>query len=157
MVAPELDGGVLTGRSSDFAAGLGEDDGEVDEGLRMTANSISYSSVLGVAPLLGFVVPSSGEMRTRSKSTNRAPTAKIGRGIRTRMMRRGQRERERERERAMGLPTELKVINGDAASASIPTTTARIEQGFATRVLLGGRRGGASSQEAMGGLFIGRG
>ena len=30
MVAPELDGGALTGRSSDFAAGLGEDDGEVD-------------------------------------------------------------------------------------------------------------------------------
>jgi hypothetical protein len=60
MVAPELDGGVLTGRSSDFAAGLGEDDGEVGEGLRTTANSLSYSSVLGAAPLLGFVVPSSG-------------------------------------------------------------------------------------------------
>ena len=70
MVAPELDGGALTGRSSDFAAGLGEDDGEVDEGLRTTANSLSYSSVLGAAPLLGFVVPSSGEMRTVTKSTS---------------------------------------------------------------------------------------
>ena len=57
----------------------------------------------------------------------------------------------------MGLCTELKVVNEDAASTSIPTATARIGQSFATRVLLGGRRGGASSQAAMGGLFIGRG
>ena len=41
-------------------------------------------------------------------------------------------------ERGMGLCTELKVVNGDTASASIPTTTARIGQSFATRVLLGG-------------------
>ena len=80
MVAPELDGGILTGTSSDFAAGLGEDDGEVDEGLQMTANSLSYSSVLGVAPLLGFIVPSSGEMRTVTKSTVRAPTTEIEQG-----------------------------------------------------------------------------
>ena len=43
MASPEFDDGVLTGTSSDFAAGLGEDDGEVDEALRMTENSISYS------------------------------------------------------------------------------------------------------------------
>ena len=80
MVAPELDGGVLTGSSSDFAAGLGDEDGEVDDGLRMTANSLSYSSVLGAAPLLGFVVPSSGEMRTRSKSMVKSPTTEIEQG-----------------------------------------------------------------------------
>ena len=79
-VVPELDGGVLTGTSSDFAAGLGDEDGEVDDGLRMTTNSLSYSSVLGAAPLLGFVVPSSGEMRTRSKSTVKSPTTKIEQG-----------------------------------------------------------------------------
>jgi hypothetical protein len=80
MVAPELDGGVLTGSSPDFAAGLGNEDGEVDEDPRTTANSLSYSSVLGAAPLLGFVVPSSGEMRTRSKSTLRSPTTEIEQG-----------------------------------------------------------------------------
>ena len=81
MASPEFDGGALTGRSSDFAAGLGEDDGEVDEGLQTTANSLSYSSVLGAAPLLGFVVPSSGEMRTVTKSTVRAPTMMDKQGI----------------------------------------------------------------------------
>ena len=81
MASPEFDGGALTGRSSDFAAALWEDDGEVDEGLRMTTNSLSYSSVLGAAPLLGFVVPSSGEMRTRSKSTIGAPTTMGKQGV----------------------------------------------------------------------------
>ena len=36
-VVPELDGGVLTGTSSDFAAEVGDEDGEVDGGLRTTA------------------------------------------------------------------------------------------------------------------------
>ena len=74
MVAPELDGGALTGRSSDFAAGLGEDDGEVDEGLRTTANLRSYSMVDGVAWGLDSVFPNSDEMRTVTKTTVRAPT-----------------------------------------------------------------------------------
>ena len=81
MASPELDGGILTGSSPDFAAGLGDEDGEVDDGLRTTANSLSYSSVLGAAPLLGFVVPSSGEMRTRSKSTIGAPTTMGKQGV----------------------------------------------------------------------------
>ena len=51
MVAPELDDGVLTGTSSALAAGLGEDDGEIDEGLRTMAITDGYSSVLGAAPL----------------------------------------------------------------------------------------------------------
>ena len=81
MVAPELDGGVLTGSSSDFAAGLGEDDGEVDDGLRTTAYSLSYSSVLGAAPLLDFIVPSSGEIPTVTKSTIGAPTTMGKQGV----------------------------------------------------------------------------
>ena len=95
MVAPELDGGVLTGRSSDFDAGLGEDDGEVIEGLRTTANSLSYSSVLGVAPLLDFIVPSSGEMRTVTKSTVRAPTRMDKQGISFGIPRAGQGRRKK--------------------------------------------------------------
>ena len=77
MASPEFDGGALTGTSSEFAAEVGDEDREVDGGLRTTANSLSYSSVLGAAPLLGFVVPSSGEMRTRSKSTVNSPTTEI--------------------------------------------------------------------------------
>ena len=93
MVAPELDGGVLTGSSPEFAAGLGNEDGEVDEDPRTTANSLSYSSVRGAAPLLGFVVPSSGEMRTRSKSTTGAPMSETELGLGFGNARQGQRRR----------------------------------------------------------------
>ena len=81
MVAPELDGGALTGTSSDFAGGLGEDDGEVDEGLRTTAITDGYSSVLGAAPLLASSFPNSDEIPTVTKSTTRAPTTMGKQGI----------------------------------------------------------------------------
>ena len=80
-VVPELDGGVLTGTSSDFAAEVGDEDGEVDGGLQMTAKLRGYSMVVGVAPRLAFVFPNSDEMRWRSKSTNKAPTTKIELGL----------------------------------------------------------------------------
>ena len=95
MVAPELDGGGLTGSSSDFAAGLGDEDGEVVDGLRTTANSLSYSSVLGAAPLLGFVIPSSGEMQMVTKSTVRAPTMMDKHGISFGIPRAGQGRRKK--------------------------------------------------------------
>ena len=81
MVAPELDGGVLTGTSSDFAAGLGDDDGEVDEGLRTTAITDGYSSVHGAAPLLASSFPSSDEIPMVTKSTLLAPTMMGKQGI----------------------------------------------------------------------------
>ena len=73
-MSPELDSGVLTGTSSDFAAGLGEDDGEVDEGLRTTAITGGYSLVLGAAPLLASSFPNSDEIPSVTKSTTGAPT-----------------------------------------------------------------------------------
>jgi hypothetical protein len=132
MVAPELDGGALTGTSFDFAAGLGEDDGEVDEGLRTTANSISYSSVLGAAPLLGFVVPSSGEMRTRSKSTIGAPTTMGKQGVSFGIPRAGQGRRK------IGewwpLPSSRSPM-AERPRLRIPTTLPQIGQSFAATVV----------------------
>ena len=81
MVSPEFDGGALTGSSSALAVGLGEDDSEVDEGLRTTANSNSYSSVLGAALLLASSFPSSNEIPTVTKPTPRAPTTMGKQGI----------------------------------------------------------------------------
>ena len=73
-MAPELGDGLLTGTSSESAAEVGDDDGEVDDSLRTTAKRRSYSMVVGVAPRLAFVFPNSDEMRTETKSTVRAPT-----------------------------------------------------------------------------------
>ena len=95
MVAPELDGGELTGSSSDFAAGLGDEDGEVDEGLRTMAKLRGYSMVDGVACGLDSVFPNSDEMRTVNKTTVRAPTMMDKQGISFGIPRAGQGRRKK--------------------------------------------------------------
>ena len=90
MVAPELDGGVLTGRSPDFAAGLGDDDGEVDKGSRTTAKLRGYSMVDGVAWGLDSVFPNSDEIPTVTKSTIGTPTMMGKQGVSFGILRAGQ-------------------------------------------------------------------
>ena len=90
MVAPELDGGGLTGSSSALAAGLRDDDGEVDEGLRTTAKLCGYSMVDGVAWELNSVFPNSDEIPTVTKSTIGAPTTMGKQGVSFGILRAGQ-------------------------------------------------------------------
>ena len=153
MVAPELGGGALTGTSLDFAAGLGEDDGEVDEGLRMTAITDGYSSVLGAAPLLASSFPNSDEIPTVTKSTTGDPTTMGKQAMSFGIPRSGQGKRER----GTVASTELKVVNGGGGASRIPVATARIEQSGARRVLLRGRGASVSVKGSNGAPFIGRG
>ena len=107
----------------------GDEDGEVDDGLRTTANSLGYSSVLGAAPLLGFVVPSSGEMRTVTKSTVRSPMTKIELGLGFGI------EREREWGRRQSLECSLPSSRSSMAERPRPPNSsalARIGQSYAT-------------------------
>ena len=55
--------------------------GEVDGGLRTTAKLRGYSMVVGEAPRLAIVFPNSGEIRTETKTTVRAPTMMDKHGI----------------------------------------------------------------------------
>ena len=71
------------------------EDGEVDGGLRMTAKLRGYSMVVGVAPRLAFVFPSSDEMRTETKTMVRAPTMMDKHGISFGIPRAGQGRRKK--------------------------------------------------------------
>ena len=95
MVVPEFSGGYLAGTSSESAAVVGDDDGEVDDGRRTTAERRSYSMVVGVAPRLAFVFPNSDEMRTETKMTVRASTMMDKHGISFRIPRAGQGRRKK--------------------------------------------------------------
>ena len=67
-------GGYLAGTSSEIEGGLEDGNGRLDGDQRMMAKQWGYSMVVGVAPRLASVFPSSDEIRTETKSTMRAPT-----------------------------------------------------------------------------------
>ena len=74
-------GGVLTGSLPELATGVGDDDGEVNEGQRTTASMDGTSSSSGVAQNFGTASLDSDEIPTTTKATVRAPTTKIEQGL----------------------------------------------------------------------------